>query len=97
MNNLSRILTVKVVILLIGICYISSANEINIQKELIDNPEVQKLNEHKEIISFIRGISIGVDKTGFIINEPINILPWKSMIKISGIKIPTLDSFWMFF
>ena len=97
MIKLSRILAINVIILLIGISFISSANEINIEKELIENPEVEKCNEHIEIISFIRGISIGVDKIGFIINEPIKILPWKAGIKISGIKIPTLDSFWIFF
>jgi hypothetical protein len=97
MNNLSRILTIKVIILLIGISIISSANEINILEELIENPKVEKFNEQKEIISFIRGISIAVHKTGFIKNEPINICPWKSGIKISGIKIPTLDSFMIFF
>ena len=43
MIKLSRILTIKVIILLIGISVISSANDINIEEELIENPEVEKL------------------------------------------------------
>ena len=97
MIKLSRILTIKVIILLIGISVISSANDINIEEELIENPEVEKLNNQIELISYIRGIAFEVNKTGFIFNKPIKITPWKSAIFITGIKLSSLYPYKMFF
>jgi hypothetical protein len=97
MIKLSRILTIKVIILLIGISVISSANDINIEEELIENPEVEKLNNQIELISYIGGIAFSVNKTGFIFNKPIRITPWKTAIFIMGIKLPSLYSYNMFF
>ena len=97
MNRLCKILTIQVIILLIGISVISSANDINIEEELIENPEVEKLNNQIELISYIGGIAFDVDKTGFIFDKPIKITPWKSAIFLFGIKLPSIYSFDMFF
>ena len=97
MRRLSKILTIEAIILLIGISVISSANDINVEEELLENPEVEELNDQIEIISYIRGTAFEVDKSGFINNEPIKITPWKTSIFIIGIKLPTLYSFNLFF
>jgi hypothetical protein len=97
MNRLSKILTISVIILLIGISAISSANDINVEEEFLENPEDEQLNDQIEIISYIRGTAFFADKTGFINNEPIKITPWKTAIFIIGIKIPTLNSYNLFF
>ena len=97
MIRLSKILTIEVLILLIGISVISPANGINFKEELIEAPEVENLNNQKEIISYIKGTAFEVDKSGYIINEPINITPWKTAIFIIGIKLPSLYSYNLFF
>jgi len=97
MTRLNKILTIKILILLIGISFISSAKDINNEKELIENPKVEQLNDQIEIISYITGTAFEVDKTGFINNEPVKITPWKTAIFIIGIKLPTLYSYNLFY
>ena len=94
---LSKILTIEVIILLLGISIISSANGIKINEELIENPECEQLNNQVELISYIRGTAFEVDKTGFVYDEPIKIAPWKTTIIITGIKLPSKYSYNIFF
>ena len=96
MIKLSKILAVKVIILLIIISGISSADDVNINndEELIENPEVEQLDDEIEIISYIGGIAFDVNKTGSIFNKPITITPWKSAIFIFGIKLPSFMFFY---
>ena len=82
MIKLSRILTIDVTIILIGISVISSANDIKFKKDLIENPEVEELNDEIELISFIWGTAFSVERTGYIFNKPIKISPWKTTIHI---------------
>ena len=97
MVKLSRILTINVIILLIGISVISSAKDINFKKNIIEYPEVEDLNDEIELISFIWGTAFSVERTGYIFNKPIKISPWKTMIHIIGIKLPTPHSYNMLF
>jgi hypothetical protein len=99
MIRLSKILTVEVIILLIGISVVSSANDLDINNDevLIENPDVEQSDNQIEIISYITGHAFDVDKTGFIFNEPIDITAWKMSINILGIKIPSIHSFNMLF
>ena len=89
----------EIIILLIGISVISSANDLDINndEELIENPDVERLDNQIELISFIDGIAIEVDKTGYIFDEPIEIRAWKMLINIIGIKLPSINSFDIFF
>ena len=91
MIRLSKILTIKIMILLISISAISSANNVNINddKELIENPEVERLDNQIEVITYIEGIAFDVDKTGFIFNKPIEITAYKMSISLIGIKLPS--------
>jgi len=93
MVRLSKILAIKVIILLIIISGISSANDVNINnnEELIENTEIKHLDNQIELISYITGLAYYVDKTGFIFNEPIEINAWKMSINIIGIKLPFLS------
>ena len=91
MIRLNKILAINIIMLLISMSVISSANDENINndEEFIEYPKDKQLENQIEKISYIQGWAFEVNKTGFIFNKPIRICPWQTAIHIFGIRRPS--------